>query len=433
MGWARLRNHLNEPYFRNAYALMLNTGLNGLLGVVYWLLAARNYDASQVGRGSALISAMVLLSGVLAVNIRGTLTWLIPQAGRWTGRLVLYAYALSSVIVVPLTVGFLLTRGYWGPAFDPLGDSGTASLFVVAAVACGIFAMQDGVLIGLRNSVWVPLENAIFGVAKIVLLVLLATSFPQNGVYLSWVIPMVLLLLPINGLIFGRLVPRHSRTACEGSTTVPSSALVRRFFAADYVGGLFVFGAAHLVPVLVAATVAPHVFAYFYIAWIMAGILNLIAINLATSLTVEGVYAADQLTANCRAALRRALGILLVAVAIVALVAPYGLGMLGPGYLDAAPLLQVLAIAALPRAVVEIWLGVLRAQSLTRQIALLQTASGGLAVGLVLVWLQVDPEALGVGRITGVGLAVLVSQTVLALAVLPRLRRFLAPAQEVAR
>jgi hypothetical protein len=307
-------------------------------------------------------------------------------------------------------------------------------LFVVAAVASGIFTIQDGVLIGLRNAVWVPLENALFGVVKIVLLVLLAAHVPQHGVYLSWVMSMALLVLPVNALIFGRLVPRHSR-AVGDAVLPPSSALVGRFFAADYLSGLFVFGAAHLVPVLVAATVAPSVFAQFYIAWIIAGILNLVGINLATSLTVEGVHDAHRLTANCRAALRRALGILFVAVAIVALAAPYGLGVLGQGYLGAVPLLQVLAVAALPRAVVEIWIGVLRAQSLTRQIALLQIASGGLVVGLVVAWLQVDPQAsgLGIGRITGVGCAVLISHTVLALAVLPGLRRFLAPAREPVR
>src|SRR5205085_3467489 len=55
-GWGRrLRTHIDEPFFRNAYALILNTGLNGLLGAGFWLLAARNYDDADVGRASAAL------------------------------------------------------------------------------------------------------------------------------------------------------------------------------------------------------------------------------------------------------------------------------------------------------------------------------------------------------------------------------------------
>ena len=33
---AGLRGELSNPLFRNAYALMANGGLTGLLGLVYW-------------------------------------------------------------------------------------------------------------------------------------------------------------------------------------------------------------------------------------------------------------------------------------------------------------------------------------------------------------------------------------------------------------
>jgi O-antigen/teichoic acid export membrane protein len=430
---SRLRRHLTDPFSRNSYALILNTGLTGLLGVVYWLVAARHYTDADVGRGAALISTMMLLSGVVAINVTGTLSRFIPQAGRETGRVLLYAYGLSAVAVAVLSAGFVFTLDFWGPSFDLLRNPSTAVWFILAVVASGIFTVQDGVLVGLRKSVWVPVENAVFGIAKIVLLVLLANSFPHDGLYLSWVIPMAILVLPVNGLIFGLLVPRRHRATPDGFLP-PSRAQVRGFLAGDYVGALFVFASVYLVPVIVASSVAPRTFAYFYVVWSVSGILHLVGVNLAASLTVEGVYEAHRLAVNCRAALRRALGILLLAAAVVALAAPYVLSVLGRGYVDAAVLLQLLALAAVPRAVVEIWIGVLRAQGRPRQIARVQIASGGLLVGFVLAWLQVDPRSLadlGVERITGVGLAVLASQTVVALAVLPGLRRFIRQTVEV--
>ncbi|MGH3611802.1 MAG: hypothetical protein ACRDRK_04145 [Pseudonocardia sp.] len=424
--WERLRGHLADPFFRNAYALIVNTGLTGLLGVAFWAIAARTYSDPDVGRASALISAMTLLSGVVAINLTGTLSRFIPESGRSTRSLIVWAYALSSAAVLVLAAGFLLTLDRWGPSFDLLRDPSTAAWFLVLVVAAGAFTVQDGVLIGLRASVWVPVENVLFGVAKIVLLVVLATGFPRDGVYLAWVIPMALLLLPVNALIFGRLVPRH--TSDHGDRFLPPApAQVGRFFAADYGGALFMFGAATLPPLLVAPYVEPYTFAYFYVAWIAGGMLNLIPMNLASSLTVEGVHAAHTLVTNCRAALHRVLGIMTAAAVGVALLAPYLLAVLGSGYVDAAPMLQALALAAVPRGVVDIWIGVLRAQSRTRQIARVQIASGGLAIAAVLVWVQVDRLAVtpGVELITGVGLAVLASQTAVALVVLPALRRFL--------
>jgi hypothetical protein len=421
----RLRSHVADPFSRNAYALILNTGLTGLLGVGFWWLAPRYYSEADVGRGSALISMMTLLSGVVAINLTGTLSRFIPRAGRRTWQLVCGVYLLSVVVVVVLSSGFLLTLGHWGPNFDLLRDPVMAWCFVPAVVVAGIFTIQDAVLTALRNSVWVPLENTCFGLIKIVLLVVLASTFPNDGFYLSWVVAMVLLVPPINALIFGRLLPRHGRIT--GDHVVPlTRAQVGGFFAGDYVGALFVFAAGYLVPVIVAADFAPNEFAHFYLVWTVVGILNLVATNLATSLTVEGGYEAGKLATNCRAALRRALGILVVAVAALALVARLAFSALGPGYLAALPALFALAFAALPRAVVEIWIGVLRAQGRTRQVARVQIAIGVLVVGSVLVWLRMDVHGLGrnLDRITGVGLAVFASYAAVAVAVMPGLRRF---------
>jgi hypothetical protein len=423
---AQLRRHLADPFSRNAYPLLLNTALTGLLGAAFWFFATRYYTDPDVGRGSALISTMTFLSGIVAINLTGTLSRFVPQAGRRTGRLVLLCYALSCLAAAVLTAGFLLTAGYWGPSFELLRDPVRALWFLAAVVLANIFTVQDGVLVGLRGSVWVLTENTLFGILKIVFLMLFAAGFPRDGVFLSWVTAMILVLLPINGLIFGWLIPRHARVT--SSTAVPPTlARIGRFFAGDYLGALFAFGAFFLVPVMVAAHVAPHTFAYFYIAWMAGGLLNLIAGNLAHSLTVEGVYEAPRLTVNCRAALSRAVGLLLVAAVLVVLAAPYALRVLGRGYVDAVPLLQILAFAAVPRAVVEIWIGVLRARNRARELASVRLASGFLMIALVLAALQLDvlSRSLGVLRITAVGGAVLASQVIVALWVLPRLWHFL--------
>ena len=93
------RSSGGSPLFRNAYALMLNTGISAVLGLGFWLAAARYYSESAVGQGSAAIAAMKLLAGLTAVTLTGALARFIPVAGRGTGRLIFRTYAGSSVVV----------------------------------------------------------------------------------------------------------------------------------------------------------------------------------------------------------------------------------------------------------------------------------------------------------------------------------------------
>lgn len=413
-------------FLRNAYALVLNTGISGSLGLVYWILAARDYDDSDVGRGSAAISALMLLTGLVSVNFAGTLNRFIPRTGRRTVAVVAFVYLVTSLVVAVLAVALLVVLHLvGGPAFELLRDPQVRIWFVVAAVAASIVTVQDSVLTGLRSAVWVPVWNAAFAVAKIVLLVLLAHSLPRSGVFFSWIVPMIVVLFPVNLFIFGRLLPRHARTSTNQVELTVSE--VGRFFAADYLGALFLYGTMFLVPVLVGLHVAPHTYAYFFLAWAVASMMNLVAVNMAVSMAVEGVYEPSSLADCCRSALVRALGLLVFGAVVIGLAAPYTMGLLGAGYLDAVPLLQLLAFASLPSAVVDIYLGTLRARSRRVRIIGVQTLRAVAVLGLV-VLLQEYHQVFGHfgdPRLTAVGVAVLLGQLVVMLVVLPDLGRLL--------
>ena len=411
--WVTLRRQAADPLFRNGYALMANTCVTGMLGLVYWLLAARHYATQDVGRAAAAYSAMNLLSGLTALNLVGALTRFIPQSGQRTAGLVLRVYAFSSLASVLVAVPFLVASGDLGPSYAELGGV-TAGLVFTACVVCwGIFTLQDGVLVGLRSAVWVPVENGTFGIVKIVLLLALAVSLPHAGIYVSWMVPVAISLPLVNALIFGRLMQPHAQlTAIR---TPPSARQMGRFLAGDYTGALCVLAVTNLVPLAVAARVGPSMYAYFYMAWMVGGTMDLFAVNMATSLTVEGAFDEARLAANCRAALRRTLLILVPISAGVAVAAPVALRLYGPGYAAyGARVLQLLAVAALPMALIEMYLGALRAQSRTSAVAFIQGIRGVLILGLAFV-------LTGIMGMVGAGLAFLVSQVAVAAMVMPGL------------
>jgi O-antigen/teichoic acid export membrane protein len=406
----KLRQHLADPLSRNGYALVANSGLTGGLGLVYWLLVARLYPAGNVGRASAAYAAMNLLAGFTALNFNGALTRFIPQAGQRTRKLVMHAYLVSTVASVGVAIPFLLMIGQWGPSYSELGHLVPGLIFIGCVVAWAIFTLQDSVLTGLRSAIWVLVENGLFGVVKIALLVLLAASLPALGIYVSWMIPVIVAVPLVNVLIFSKLVPRH--TAATRDRRPPTSRQIGRFLAGDYSGALFLLATTNLVPVLVAVLNSNvQSTAYFYMAWIVGGILDLVGINMAMSLTVEGSFDATTLAVNGRRTLRKMVLILLPLAAAMGLLAPGGLGLFGAAYAaHGARVLELLAVAAVPKAVIELYLGALRVQSRTSLVAIIQGTRCFLMLGLTVF-------LVGAMGPVGAGLAAVVSQTAVALAI----------------
>ena len=54
----RLGTHLRVPMYRDAYALILSSGATSVVGLVYWMLAARIYSPDAVGFNAAAISSL---------------------------------------------------------------------------------------------------------------------------------------------------------------------------------------------------------------------------------------------------------------------------------------------------------------------------------------------------------------------------------------
>ncbi|WP_371550748.1 lipopolysaccharide biosynthesis protein [Streptomyces sp. NBC_00554] len=410
--------------FRNAYALMLNTGISAVLGLGYWLVAARYYSETAVGQGSAAIAAMKLLAGLTAVTLTGALARFIPVAGRATGRLIFRTYAGSSVVVALAAVAFLLTLNIWGPSYRFLQGPLPGLGFVLAVVAWSLLTLQDGVLTGLRSALWVPVGNTVFSVVKLVLLVALASAIPATGVFVSWVAAIAMSAVPLGWLVFRRLVPRHVKATKE-DTEAPSVKEIGHFLAGDYTGSLFSLAVVYLVPVIVASQVSSADNAYFYITATIGGTVNLLAINMGASLTVEGSHDPARLAANTRAALKRMARIMLPVGALLFLGAPFILRVFGQGYADAAtPLLRWFAIGGLLRVVMETYFAVLRAQSRTAGLAWLQGLLCALVLGLTVILLP----RMG---LTGAGVAEVASLAVIVTISAPRLYRILrtAPAE----
>lgn len=410
MNLQALRHQLTDPLARNSYSLIANSGATGALGLVYWLVMARLYPAADVGRASAAYAAMNLLAGFTALNFNGALTRFIPEAADLTTRFITRAYVVSGLASISVAFIFLLTISRWGSSYAELGHPIAGLIFVGCVAVWAIFTLQDSVLVGLRNAFWVFVENAAFGVLKLVLLVLLVKALPDAiGIYVSWMLPVLVAVPLVNVLIFGNLVPLHIKLT--RGFRPPTIRQVTQFLAGDYTGALCVLATGSLIPVLVATRIAVQATAYFYMAWTVAAIVDTIGVSMGMSLTVEGSFNAARVAVHCRRALAKLAMILLPCAALMAVAAPWGLRLFGPAYAQyGAPVLRLLAIATVPRAATELYLGALRAQSRTTLVAIIQAARAVLMLGLTVV-------LTGKVGTVGAGFAVATTQGVIAVSI----------------
>ncbi|WP_086562814.1 lipopolysaccharide biosynthesis protein [Streptomyces africanus] len=398
--------HTHDSLFKNAYFLMLSTGVSAVLGLGFWLVAARYYSEEAVGQGSAAIAAMRLLASITATTMIGAVVRFVPRAGRETGRLVWGMYAASSLVVALAAAVFLLTLDAWGASYAPLGTPMAGAVFVAACVAWALLTLQDGVLTGLRKAEWVPAGNAVFSVGKLGLLAVFAGTLPVLGIFVSWAVAIAFSTLPLGWLIFRRLIPRQAELDREKEP--PKLRDMGRFLAGDSLGALFSLAMINLLPVMVAVRFSAAENGYFYVAYTVGGTMEFMAINMASSLTAHASHDPRQLADGVRGALRRMTLLLVPVVLVLVLFAPYILTPFSPDYAEhGSTVLRLLALGALPRVVVELYIGVLRVQGRTGVLAALQGAMCALVLGSAAVLFT--PAG-----IAGAGWAVLLSMTLIA-------------------
>ncbi len=423
---ARLYNQFKNPLVMNGYALVFSSGATSVLGFGYWILAARLYPEEVVGLSSALLAMMFFLANVSQLNLVNALNRFIPSAGAQTTGLVLKSYLLSVVMAVVASVVFLAGIELWAPSLGGLRSSFSQSAwFVGATVSWCLFVLQDSVLVGLRQAKWVPLENIIYALVKLALIVIFATALPEHGIFMSWTVPVLLLTLPVNALIFFRLIPAHVRGAPLRTAAISTREMVR-YVAGDYLSSLVWTATVALPPLVILERLGASASAHFYLAWNITYALYLISVNMGMSLVTEGSRDELNLEHYSYKTLQQILQLLVPLVAGIVIGAPLVLQLYGDTYAaDGSALLRLLSLSAIPYAFVYVYVSMARVQRRVRRLFIVFAALGT----LVFVFAYLFSGSYGV---TGVGLAWLLAQSVVALALLATgLRRVWLPRLEL--
>lgn len=390
-----------------------------MFGALYWVIATRNYSATEVGIGNALLSLMQLISTLTQLNFGQALIRFLPVAGHRTRALVLWAYGIASIVatVVAVPIAYFCTT-IVSPSSDLHMEAPFAAWFVLCTIAWSIFSLQDATYTGLRAAIWIPLENGIFGILKLALLIVFALVSVHQAIFVSWTLPLFSVLLVMNIMLFRHLIPSHLQST-NVEISPPNRKVLTRYIAGDYAGQIFTQLSSNFLPILVVILLSSEAGGFLLPAQTIWLAMNMLSLAITSSLVVESARDPEHSRQFARAMLKR-IGVTVVPAAMVfGVLAPYVLAVFGNAYREQATLLlRLFMVSTLPRIVVAMWTAMKRLRNETAHLALVL----GAQALILLVGTAVLTAPFG---LDAVGLAALMSQLLPAVVLGPQVLRWL--------
>jgi O-antigen/teichoic acid export membrane protein/CelD/BcsL family acetyltransferase involved in cellulose biosynthesis len=425
-----------DSLVRNSLFMMATTVATGLLGYVFWIVAARVFSSVDVGIASAVIS---LCSTVALLTYLGPSAMLIERlhayerSRAWTSHLTRMCVATGAATAVIAAVAIPViahsnSKGY-GSFFGPAAE---AVLAVIGAVSWTVVNMYGSAFIAARRADGLLAIQGLISLIKLLLLVpLCAIGLGASGIVISWAVSSILgvglgalWLLPALGLgggrgrhaLHGAAVDRPTRSV--GVARDPVQPARTRGAYAWHLTGQHLTGVGGqltplILPILVVVQLGVRTNAHFYITWMIGSVFFMISPSISNSIFAESVRASTDLRATVGKAFRVTSFLLLPAIVVMVAGGKLILGIFGSAYAaDGYGLLIVLAVSAMPDAVSNVAVAVCRAtDQLSYSVAI---NVGQLVVTLAAAWLLMPRFGL-----LGVGVGWLGAQLLGAIASIP--------------
>lgn len=348
--------------YRDALSMASSTVATAGLGMVFWAVAASMFPPAQLGVMTAVLSVIVTTSMVVSSGIGDAYSALLPAVGAarprvfQRGQRIFFALTLITGLAAAVAITVLPTNVH--------GSLAVAVLVVAGTISWSAFILQSAILTSLGRARLLPLTNGIMGVAKVVLLPVLAATVKWHTVELAFIVAGALGFLALHPLIgriieSGKELPAAS-TMTEAQALGEFNSLVIRTLASTALS----LGVLTLAPFMVTAFAGPIQGALFALSLSIVQMLDLVGAALAVSLVVHGSGTPDETATMARSILIRGLLLISVGGVLITAAAPLALRLLDAQYgsMGATAVIGALCAGSFIRVVYVVWSAVQRAR-----------------------------------------------------------------------
>jgi O-antigen/teichoic acid export membrane protein len=378
------RHFLANNLFRNSIYLMLNTGIQAALGFFFWLITTHIFTPDQVGVGTALISAMTLISFISLLGFNTTFVRILPNSKNRNDEINTGSILVIGAAAV-IAIGYIWLIPTLAPSLAIVHANFWYAVGFVAMVAlASVNSLTDSIFIAYRAAQYVLITDAFFTSGSKLLLPLLFVGLGAYGVFASaGFATSIGMIASILYLVF--------KFGYKPEWKISKATLkkVFSFSSANYIANLVNIAPTLILPIIVLDHLGAATAANYYLSFAVMNLLYAISTSVSQSLFAEGSYDEGKL----RELLKHAaiiLGIIMIpATVILGGLGPFILGLFGKSYsVGGAHIIIILALASPLVAAYDIGSAVLK---IRHQIYSLITVNVVFAVavsGLAILWIN---------------------------------------------
>jgi O-antigen/teichoic acid export membrane protein len=298
--WAQFRQ---DQMMRDSLYLVLNVGLLAGFGFSFWILTAHLFSVSDVGRASALISAIGLIGNFSLFGLNTGMGRYLPDSRNQD------ALISSGIGVVAVSGGvgaiiYLLLIPVVAPGLSFVEKSPALAVgFILISSASSLNTLTDAIFVALRRAKYtIFVDGLVGGFGKILSAVVLVGA-GTYGLFVASAMGIVLASLASVILIYTVM-----RSRLDLKSPLKTLQPLFKFAGANYIGNVFNMVPGLAVPIILLDRLDAASVAYFFVVFQIVQIVYAAALALEQTFLAEGSRA----DADMRALKRRSIRMLVM-------------------------------------------------------------------------------------------------------------------------
>lgn len=383
---AAISSPLRDLLVQNSYFQMASAFGPSLISMVFWVIAARFYDASSVGYVVVLFSALNLLTVFASLGLGISLIRFLTEAGPDGNKMINTSMTLGGIASVVAALIYIAGLAIWAPTMrDTLWDPIFAIAFIAFSVVWTLRYIQSCVFLARCQSRHTFTLNMLASGSKLGLLLLAALiSASYLGMFAAIGIGMTLALLTGIFIQMPAVQPgyRPAATICRDALHKIGS-----YTTSNYVSRTLLQIMPFVLPMIALKVLGAEPSAYFYMAWSVGAILIVLPASIFNSLFAMASNNPGRANAETRKALKLLFTILIPAIAGLLLLADLVLELFGADYSEnGANLLRIIAISVVPYSINYLHITMDRVNLASSNLIVTSAAMALLSLGLAYVF-----------------------------------------------
>ncbi len=332
--------------------LVITVGVNALSGALFWLVAARTDTQTDVGHATALFTSVLFVAFVAGLGLLVALARY--ASGRTRSDDVLFTWSCLATTAAAVMVALIYLQVAGATALDELRQwsaIGGPAMFIALAAGTALSLLADVRFMTQRRWGLVLARAGVAAAARFPLLLL-----PVDGNRAIWLLICVAVPNALTGFLSVAALPRLTGGRHSLAPWPVIGREMIRYSAVNWISTLTYQAPSFVMPVIVLLNVDADTNASFYVAWGVANLACYVPIAIGQALLAEGGRDGAHVRSQVRLAVVLATGLMAVGFLLTAVGSDIVTSLYGEDYSEAARILPLLVLAAVPWAVTSVYL-----------------------------------------------------------------------------